>query len=170
MSSNNPFRTLSRKFIIRETLAEDLKKLKTDGKKIVFTNGCFDILHIGHIRYLQDAREYGDILIVGVNSDSSVKKLKGDDRPINSEIQRVEVLTALECVDYVVLFNEDTPIETILLLKPDIHIKGGDYKINDLPETAHVESYGGKVVIIPLSYTDSVGVSTTELINRMAVK
>lgn len=169
MSSNNPFRTLSRKFIIRETLAEDLNSLKAAGKKIAFTNGCFDILHIGHIRYLQDAREYGDVLIVGVNSDSSVKKLKGEDRPINSEIQRVEVLTALECVDYVVVFNEGTPIETILLIKPDIHIKGGDYTINDLPETAHVESYGGKVVIIPLSKTNSECYSTTRIIEKMVL-
>ena len=166
MSCNNPFRTLSRKFILRETLADDIKKLKEAGKKIVFTNGCFDILHIGHIRYLQDAREFGDVLIVGVNSDESVKKLKGEDRPINSEIQRVEVLTALECVDYVVIFNEDTPIETILMLKPDIHIKGGDYKLDELPESIHVESYGGKVVVIPLSKTNTQGFSTTDLIKK----
>ena len=144
-----------------------LSKLKADGKTIVFTNGCFDILHVGHIRYLQDARALGDILVVGVNSDSSVREIKGENRPINSEMNRVEVLSALECVDFVTVFDENLPTETILILKPDIHIKGGDYEADDMPETPFVRSYGGKVVIIPLSETDSVGLSTSGIIRRL---
>lgn len=115
------------------------------GKKIVFTNGCFDLIHSGHIRLLQFAASCGDILIVGINSDSSVKRLKGDKRPIVPENERAEVLAALSCVDFVVIFHEDTPCSLIELLKPDIHVKGGDYDMDKIPEAAVVRSYGGKM-------------------------
>lgn len=133
------------------------------GKKIVFTNGCFDILHVGHTSYLTEAKKYGDILIVGVNSDESVKKLKGKDRPINSQEDRCYVLNSLKSVDYTVIFEEQTPEKLLEILKPDIHVKGGDYKKEDLPETKLIESYGGKVVI--LNFVE--GKSTTNIINKM---
>jgi glycerol-3-phosphate cytidylyltransferase len=121
------------------------------GKKLVFTNGVFDILHAGHVTYLQSARELGDLLIVGLNSDESVRTLgKGPDRPINTTADRVTVVAALRCVDGVVVFTEKTPENLIELLKPEVHVKGGDYKIEDLPESAIVHSYGGQVVILPL--------------------
>jgi D-beta-D-heptose 7-phosphate kinase/D-beta-D-heptose 1-phosphate adenosyltransferase len=120
------------------------------GRKIVFTNGCFDILHSGHVTFLQQARELGDVLIVGVNSDDSVRRLKGETRPINSQAERVAVLAALEAVDHVVLFDEDTPERLVSQLRPDVHVKGSDYTIDRLPEARIVESYGGQVVILPL--------------------
>ena len=135
-------------------------------KKIVFTNGCFDILHIGHVKYLQQAKSLGDILIVGVNSDASVRKLKGEFRPIMSEKERAEVIAALECVDYVVIFPELTPKNLIRIVKPDIHVKGGDWKAKQIPETNLVQSYGGKVVIV-----DEVeGYSTSEIIRKIIEK
>lgn len=130
---------------------------------MVFTNGCFDILHAGHIRYLEDARALGDLLVVGVNSDSSTRHLKGPSRPIVLENERAEAVAALRSVDYVTVFEEDTPVETIRILKPDIHVKGGDYCAVDLPETPVVESYGGKIVIVPFSK----GLSTTSIIERI---
>jgi len=130
---------------------KDLKQivgiLKKQGKKIVFTNGCFDLLHIGHVRYLQEAKSLGDILIVAINSDESVRKIKGKGRPITPADERAEILAALECVDYVTIFHETLPNRLIEDLKPDIHVKGGDYSINELPEAKIVKSYGGKVVI-----------------------
>lgn len=120
------------------------------GKKIVFTNGCFDILHVGHVRYLNEARKLGDVLIVGINSDDSVKRLKGDTRPINSLNDRMEVLAALSCVDHVIPFEDDTPYELILDIQPDILVKGGDYRPEDVVGKDIVEAKGGKVVIIPL--------------------
>ena len=133
------------------------------GKKVVFTNGCFDIFHVGHSRYLMDASRYGDILIVAVNSDSSVKKLKGPERPIVSENERMELLAALECVSYVVKFDEDTPIELIKTLKPDIITKGGDYKPEEVVGKEIVEAYGGEVIICP--FVD--GKSTTNIIKKI---
>ncbi len=132
-------------------------------KKIVFTNGCFDILHIGHIRYLQQASLLGDILVVGVNSDDSVKRLKGDERPINSEKDRVELLSALGFVDYVIVFKEDTPYELVRTLQPDILVKGGDYSPNDVVGRDIIKSRGGEVVIIP--YVE--GRSTTKIIEKL---
>ena len=125
----------------------DLKDmlLNRGDKKIVFTNGCFDILHIGHIRLLEFAKQQGDILIVGINSDSSVKRLKGEKRPIVPQGDRAEVLSALSCVDYVVIFPEDTPVETIECLKPNIHVKGGDYDMDKIPEAKILKSYGGEM-------------------------
>ena len=131
------------------TILEALECRK--GKKLVFTNGVFDILHAGHVTYLQAARELGDMLLVGLNSDDSVRMLgKGPDRPINTAEDRVTVVAALRCVDGVVVFSEKTPENLIELLKPEIHVKGGDYKVEDLPESAIVHSYGGEIVILPL--------------------
>lgn len=150
----------------REDASTLIKDLKASGKKVVFTNGCFDILHVGHLRYLNEAKEQGDILVVGVNSDDSVKRLKGPTRPINSEIDRAEMLTGLKAVDYAVIFPEDTPVELIDALKPSIHVKGGDYKKEDLPETAIVEKNGGEVRILML--VD--GKSTTSVVNKILDK
>lgn len=131
------------------------------------TNGCFDILHIGHVRYLQDARALGDMLVIGVNSDSSVRKLKGPERPVVREHERVEILAALECVDYVTVFSEDTPIELILAIKPSVHVKGGDYRPEDLPEAPIVESIGGRVEIVSFTSTETEGLSTSNLIGKI---
>lgn len=126
---------MNKKILNIEELKEVLniiRNKKNENQKIVFTNGCFDILHRGHVEYLQKARELGDLLILGLNSDLSVKRLKGENRPINNEEDRAIVLSALECVDYVVIFDEDTPFELIKNLKPDILVKGGDYKLEDV--------------------------------------
>lgn len=121
------------------------------GRRLVFTNGVFDLLHAGHIRLLEHARSLGDLLIVGMNSDVSARALgKGPNRPLNTEQDRAEVLAALRCVDAVVLFDEATPEALIAQLNPEIHVKGGDYRVEDLPETALVHGYGGEVVIVPL--------------------
>jgi D-beta-D-heptose 7-phosphate kinase/D-beta-D-heptose 1-phosphate adenosyltransferase len=122
--------------------------LKKSGKKIVFTNGCFDLLHYGHVKYLEGAKNKGDALIVAVNSDGSVKKLKGKNRPLVSGKYRQRVLAALECVDFVVLFNEETPLKTIIALKPDVLVKGGDWKQKDIVGSDFVKSCGGKVFSI----------------------
>jgi rfaE bifunctional protein nucleotidyltransferase chain/domain len=147
----------------RSVLKTIVEGLKAQGKKIVFTNGCFDILHVGHVRYLEGARGLGDCLVVGVNSDASVKRLKGESRPVVSEDERAEVLAAFEFVDFVTIFTEDTPVELISSLKPDIHAKGGDYREDDLPEAAAVRSYGGRIAIVPLVK----GKSTTNLVKRI---
>ena len=158
------FFTLEKKVLSKSNLTEKLDVLRSEGKKIVFTNGCFDILHIGHMRYLQAARSLADVLVVAVNSDISVKKLKGENRPINAEMNRAEMLSGFECVDYVVIFSELTANETILKLKPEIYVKGGDYNIEEVPETPIVRSYGGEVKIIPLSETKTQDYSTTNTI------
>ncbi|MGO2119089.1 MAG: D-glycero-beta-D-manno-heptose 1-phosphate adenylyltransferase [Fusobacterium sp.] len=142
---------------------ELIEKLKSQNKKVVFTNGCFDILHVGHLRYLNEAKKQGDVLIVGVNSDDSVKRLKGDTRPINGENDRAEMLCGLKAVDYTVIFKEDTPERLIEELQPSIHVKGGDYTKDQLPETKIVESYGGEVRI--LSFVE--GKSTTNILNKI---
>lgn len=141
----------------------DSFKGKVAGRKIVFTNGCFDILHVGHKRYLEEARSLGDLLVVGVNSDESVRRLKGSDRPVNTERDRVEMLTALNCVDYVILFEDDTPYDLINRIKPQVLVKGGDYKPEDVVGKDIVESNGGEVVIIPLVE----GKSTTAVIEKI---
>lgn len=132
------------------------------GQKVVFTNGCFDLLHKGHIHTLSRARDLGDLLIVGLNSDDSVRRLKGPSRPVNSQLDRAFLLSALCCVDYVTLFAEDTPVETIRILAPSIHVKGGDYRAEDLPEKEAVESQGGKIVVLPFEK----GYSTTQILER----
>ena len=142
------------------------KELKDKGSKIVFTNGCFDILHVGHVRYLQAAKDLGDVLIVGLNTDASVKRLKGDNRPINNEADRAEVLLALKSVDHVVFFGEQTAESLIAEVKPNIYVKGGDYTLDTLPESKIVQSYGGRVEFIPMV----AGRSTTNVINKIAMK
>lgn len=138
--------------------------LRAEGKRVVFTNGVFDILHVGHVRYLQQARALGDALLVGINSDASVRRLKGPTRPINCEDERAEVIAALACVAGTCLFEDDTPHALIEAVRPHIHAKGGDYQTPDaLPETPLVWSLGGDVVILPLV----AGRSTTRLVARM---
>lgn len=137
-------------------------ELKAQNKKIVTTNGVFDILHIGHIRYLHEAKKLGDTLIVAINSDSSTKKIKGPKRPLNNENDRAEALAALECVDYVAVFNEENPIKILGIIKPDFHVKGGDYDISQVIEKDAVEKNNGKIVLI----RKVKGYSTTDFINR----
>lgn len=119
------------------------------GHRIVFTNGVFDLIHPGHVRYLREARSYGDVLVVGLNSDVSVRRLKGNQRPILSESERTKILAALEMVDYVALFSEDTPLDLIKVVQPDVLVKGGDYELNQIVGRKEVESAGGKVVTMP---------------------
>lgn len=152
--------------VINRSEIEDLsKKLKSEGKKIVTTNGCFDILHVGHVRYLKQAKSYGDMLILGLNSDSSVRKLKGPKRPINNQDDRAEVMAALGFIDYVVVFDEDTPVNLLSQIKPDVHVKGGDYDINNLPEAKTVMAAGGRVEFV--SFVE--GKSTTNIIEKSKV-
>ena len=140
-----------------------VEKLKKKNKRIVTTNGVFDILHYGHVKYLEQAKILGDILIVGVNTDKSVKQNKGDERPINDEKSRMSVLAALKSVDYVFLFDEKDPRNWLNKLKPNIHVKAGDYKLNQIIEKDVVESNGGKVMIVKAEK----GYSTTDLINKI---
>jgi D-beta-D-heptose 7-phosphate kinase / D-beta-D-heptose 1-phosphate adenosyltransferase len=144
-------------------LAEKLSEERLRGKTVVFTNGVFDILHAGHVQFLRQAKELGHVLVVGVNSDRSTQRLKGKRRPINSERDRMALVAALDPVDHVVLFGEDTPIELIRALRPDIHVKGGDYTDEFLPEAESVREVGGRVVILPLAGS----LSTTSVIRRI---
>jgi D-beta-D-heptose 7-phosphate kinase/D-beta-D-heptose 1-phosphate adenosyltransferase len=130
-------------------LAARMAAYRAEAKRIVFTNGCFDILHRGHITYLNQAKAQGDILIVGLNSDSSVRRLKGPNRPINTLEDRAQVLAALSCVDHIVAFDGSTPHELIRQIRPDVFIKGGDYTRETLPEAQLVEALGGEVRILP---------------------
>ena len=146
-----------------EKVREKIIELKRKGKRVVFTNGVFDILHIGDLTYLEEARNLGDVLVAGVNSNSSVKVNKGDKRPINDEKNRAFVLLGTKFVDFAVIFDEKTPEKLLDILKPDIHVKGGDYRKEDLPETKTVEKNGGEVKI--LSFVDNI--STTDIINKI---
>lgn len=141
-----------------ETFRRDHEK-----QKIVFTNGCFDILHVGHIRYLQEAAKLGDVLVIGLNSDASVKRLKGPERPINGELERAEMLGALGFVDYVAIFEEDTPLKLINTIQPDVLVKGGDYEPDEVVGKKEVEERGGKLVLIPFVE----GKSTTRIIEKI---
>ena len=153
------------KMISIKVLESLCQKLRKQGKKIVSTNGVFDILHLGHITYLQKARELGDVLIVGLNSDSSVRMIKGPKRPLNDELARASCLAALECVDYVVIFSDSNPIALLEKIKPNIHVKGGDYegKEGKIVEKGIVEKNGGKIVLIDMVK----GYSTTSLIEKI---
>ena len=144
-------------------LITDRFNYEKNGQTVVFTNGCFDILHAGHVRYLNAAKALGDILVVGLNSDESVRRLKGEGRPVNPAADRAEVLAALRAVDHVVVFGEATAEELVRQLKPDIYVKGGDYSLETLPEAKIVGSYGGKTVLIPMVE----GRSTTNVIRRL---
>ena len=147
--------------IKKEDLKELLNKLKD--KKIVFTNGCFDILHIGHAKYLKESKKFGDVLIVGLNSDTSVKRLKGESRPINNEQDRAELLDELKSVDYVVIFEEDSPVNLLNIIKPDIYTKGADYTVDTLPEAKTVINNGGRIEFI--SFVE--GKSTTNVVKNI---
>jgi rfaE bifunctional protein nucleotidyltransferase chain/domain len=147
-----------------DRLQKTLDKARQRGKRIVTTNGVFDVLHIGHVRYLQQARALGDLLVVGVNTDRCTRHLKGPLRPFVPENERAELLAALNCVDYVTYFDETTPEKLLDLLKPDIHAKGGDYHLELMPETATVRKNGGTVVAVPFVE----GYSTTSLAERIA--
>jgi rfaE bifunctional protein nucleotidyltransferase chain/domain len=142
------------------------ERLRAAGQVIVWTNGCFDLLHAGHARSLRVAAALGDVLVVGVNSDASVRRLKGPGRPVMSAAERAELIASLECVAHAVVFDEDTPEGCIRLLRPDVHCKGADYAPphgKPIPEAALVESYGGRVAFLPLVE----GLSTTELTRRI---
>ncbi len=149
--------------VTRLLLSELCTMLRNQGKKIVFTNGCFDILHIGHVTYLEAAKQLGDVLIVGVNSDDSVRRLKGPNRPINNESDRSMVLSALKAVDFTVVFDEDTPLMLIEQLTPHILTKGGDYTEDTIVGASFVRSQGGEVVVIPLV----AGKSTTSILRKI---
>jgi D-beta-D-heptose 7-phosphate kinase/D-beta-D-heptose 1-phosphate adenosyltransferase len=155
---------MSVKFMTRDQLVPLLKTAQAQGRRIVFTNGCFDLMHIGHTRYLQAAKDLGDLLVVGVNSDASVKMLnKAPDRPIVPDAQRAEVVAALGCVDYVVLFNELDPHSLIAAVQPDVLVKGGDWAVERIVGREIVEARGGMVKTIPLV----PDMSTTSLIQRI---
>jgi rfaE bifunctional protein nucleotidyltransferase chain/domain len=151
------------KVVAWEELEQRLAPLRGAGGCVVFTNGCFDLLHVGHVRYLQAARGLGDALVVGVNSDASVRGLKGRTRPIVPAEERAEVVAALACVDYVTIFDESTPERLLAYLRPDLHVKGGDYREEELPEAPLVRSWGGRVVLLPLT----PGRSTTRLVKKL---
>ena len=140
--------------------------LRAGGQRIVFTNGCFDILHTGHVRYLKAARSLGDCLAVGLNSDVSVRRLKGPERPVNVEADRAEVLDALFAVDYVTIFDEPTAEDLIARIRPDVYVKGGDYTLDSLPEAKIVQQYGGRVAFVDLV----PGRSTTKVIEKLRGK
>ncbi len=144
-------------------LAEKVRAAKAVGLRVVLTNGCFDLLHVGHVRYLYSAAAEGDLLVVAVNSDAGVRRLKGEGRPIQPEEERAELLAALEPVDYVTIFDEPTVERVILALKPDVHCKGTDYTVESVPERTVVESVGGEVRIVG----DSTDHATTNLVSRI---
>jgi D-beta-D-heptose 7-phosphate kinase/D-beta-D-heptose 1-phosphate adenosyltransferase len=155
---------MTNKVVTKEQLVPLLAQARAQRKRIVFTNGCFDLMHVGHTRYLQAAKALGELLVVGVNSDASVKSLnKSPDRPIVPESQRAEILAALGCVDYVVLFNEPDPHTLIRVVQPDVLVKGGDWSVETIVGRDVVEGRGGVVKTIPLV----PGISTTALIHRI---
>lgn len=154
---------LKNKILKRENLRSLLALLRFEEKKIVFTNGCFDILHRGHIEYLAKASDLGDVLFLGLNSDSSIRRIKGESRPYNDEESRAIVLAALHFIDYIVLFDEDTPYNLIQTIQPDILVKGKDYKAEEIVGYDIVTAKGGKVETIDLVE----GFSTTKLVNKI---
>lgn len=151
------------KITSREILPAIIEAEKATGKRIVFTNGCFDLLHSGHVKYLQKARRLGDLLVLGLNSDASVRRLKGERRPLIAQEERAQILAALDCIDYVVVFDEDTPLELIKSLKPHVLAKGGDYAVDDVVGKDLVEAYGGRVELV--SFVG--GKSTTRIIEQV---
>jgi rfaE bifunctional protein nucleotidyltransferase chain/domain len=160
----NPVEKIKSKIITRENLATIQEAFNRGGKKLVFTNGCFDILHRGHIEYLAGASNLGEIFVIGLNSDASVRSLKGESRPAVDEESRALTLAAFEFVDFVVLFDEDTPVSLMKELRPDIWVKGGDYKnIETLPEYRLMRDIGGEVILLPFVE----GFSTTDIYHKI---
>lgn len=151
-------------FVARDRLKKKLETLKQSGAKVVFTNGCFDLLHRGHVEYLKEARGFGDVLVVGLNSDGSVERLKGAGRPYVTEEDRGALLAALECVDYVCAFDEDTPLELIMELRPQVLVKGRDYELSAVVGAKEVKGWGGEVHLVDLVPDRS----TTDLAERIA--
>ena len=151
------------KILDRQILKEKLDALRREGKKIAFTNGCFDILHVGHVRYLREAKKTADVLVLALNSDSSVRSIKGEKRPLVGEEERAEILAALEFIDFVTIFKELTPQELIIYLKPDVLIKGGDWPEDKVVGRDDVKKWGGRVVLIP----EVKGKSTTNIVEKI---
>lgn len=145
-----------------QSVIDRLAPIRRD-KKVVFTNGCFDLLHVGHVRYLKSAKELGDFLVVGINSDASVRALKGDERPLQNEEDRAEILASLECIDSVILFSDPTPVELIKAIQPDVLVKGGDWAIDKIVGADIVRTAGGQVTTIPFVN----GRSTTRLVEKI---
>ncbi|HEV8587744.1 MAG TPA: D-glycero-beta-D-manno-heptose 1-phosphate adenylyltransferase [Pyrinomonadaceae bacterium] len=154
---------MRKKILTRDELLIERKRLRDAGKKLVFTNGVFDLLHVGHVRYLQQARQLGDALVVAVNSDRTVRELKGEGRPLMNENDRAEILAALESVDYVTIFDDISPRTLIAELLPDVLVKGGDYALDQIHGREEVEAAGGRVVSLPFVE----GASTSKIIERM---
>ena len=151
------------KILERNALKDKLEELRKKGKKIAFTNGCFDILHVGHVRYLRKAKKTADVLVLALNSDSSVRSIKGEKRPLMNEKERAEILAALEFIDFVTIFPELTPLELINYLKPDILIKGGDWPEKKVVGREEIKKWGGRVAIIP----EVEGKSTTNIVEKI---
>ena len=151
------------KILSPEKMLGERQRLRSSDKRLVFTNGVFDLLHVGHVRYLTEARSLGDVLLVAINSDRTVRQLKGETRPIFAEAERAEILAALRVVDYVTIFDDVSPRSLIATLLPDILVKGGDYALDQIHGREEVEAAGGKVISLP--FVD--GASTTSIINRM---
>ncbi|MBA2732456.1 MAG: D-glycero-beta-D-manno-heptose 1-phosphate adenylyltransferase [Acidobacteria bacterium] len=154
---------MSEKIVSIDELREERKRLRAEGKRLVFTNGCFDILHVGHVRYLQSAREQGDALVVAINSDRSVRELKGVGRPIMNDQERAEMLLALRAVDYVTVFDGLSPRSLIAEVLPDVLVKGGDYQLDEIHGREEVEAAGGRVLSLPFVE----GASTSSIIEKM---
>ena len=155
--------SVKNKIVSQSQLRETLRELKAKGKKVVFTNGCFDLVHLGHLDYLEKARGKGDVLVIGLNSDQSIRRLKGASRPVMDENSRARLLAALEFVDYVVLFDEDTPLELIRDILPDVLVKGDDYQVSNIVGADVVMSNGGKVETVELVK----GYSSTAIIEKI---
>ena len=151
------------KILNQGDLLKQIERHRQMDRQIVFTNGCFDILHVGHVRYLRSAKSYGDILVVGLNSDASVKRIKGINRPINSQDHRAEVLSSLACIDYVTIFKEPDPLELIKVIKPDVLVKGDDWAISRIVGAPEVQSIGGQVIRVPIV----PDISTSRILRRI---
>ena len=159
-------RSLDATILERNELAERVSDLRAEGAAVVFANGCFDLFHVGHLRYLEGAAALGDVLVVAINSDRQARELKGEGRPFTPENERAEIVAALKCVDFVTIFDEPTVEELLLALKPDFHAKGTDYTVDTVPEREVVRSYGGTVAIVG----DPKDHSSTEIIERLSGK
>ena len=163
MERSHQGREVENKIVNREQLKKELDRLRSKGKRVVFTNGCFDILHVGHARYLKEAKKTGDVLVLALNSDASVRAIKGETRPLIPEEERAYMVASLEAVDYVTIFSETTPLELIDYLMPDVLVKGGDWAEENVVGRESIRKWGGKVVIIP----EIKGASTTNIVEKI---